>query len=81
MEVDGDTRQVRPGDAILIPAGAWHTLENDGNERADHPLLLRAAVLARGHVLFLTQDTGTWHQKPLWYQVPKCRCVPGTGGS
>jgi mannose-6-phosphate isomerase-like protein (cupin superfamily) len=21
---------VRPGDAILIPPGAWHTLENDG---------------------------------------------------
>jgi mannose-6-phosphate isomerase-like protein (cupin superfamily) len=31
MEVDGDTRQVRPGDAILIPARAWHTLENNGN--------------------------------------------------
>jgi mannose-6-phosphate isomerase-like protein (cupin superfamily) len=31
MEVDGDARQVRPGDAILIPAGVWHTLENDGN--------------------------------------------------
>jgi mannose-6-phosphate isomerase-like protein (cupin superfamily) len=30
MEVDGDTRMVRPGDAILIPAGAWHTLENNG---------------------------------------------------
>jgi mannose-6-phosphate isomerase-like protein (cupin superfamily) len=31
MEVDGDTRRVRPGDAVLIPAGAWHTLENDGS--------------------------------------------------
>ena len=31
MEVDGDMRRVRPGDAVLIPAGAWHTLENDGN--------------------------------------------------
>ena len=31
MEVDGDTRHVRPGDAVLIPAGAWHTLENDGS--------------------------------------------------
>jgi mannose-6-phosphate isomerase-like protein (cupin superfamily) len=31
LEVDGDTRHVRPGDAILIPAGAWHTLENDGS--------------------------------------------------
>jgi mannose-6-phosphate isomerase-like protein (cupin superfamily) len=31
MEVDGDTRHVRPGDAVLIPPGAWHTLENDGS--------------------------------------------------
>jgi mannose-6-phosphate isomerase-like protein (cupin superfamily) len=31
MEVDGDTRTVRPGDAVLIPPGAWHTLENDGS--------------------------------------------------
>ena len=30
LEVDGETRKVRPGDAILIPPGAWHTLENDG---------------------------------------------------
>jgi len=30
MEVDGDTRVVRPGDAVLIPPGAWHTLENTG---------------------------------------------------
>ena len=28
--MDGETRRVRPGDAVLIPAGAWHTLENDG---------------------------------------------------
>ncbi len=26
MEIDGDTRTVGPGDAILIPAGAWHTI-------------------------------------------------------
>ena len=31
MEVDGATQIVRPGDAILIPAGAWHSLENNGN--------------------------------------------------
>jgi mannose-6-phosphate isomerase-like protein (cupin superfamily) len=31
MEVDGDTRMVRPGDAVLIPPGAWHTLENNGS--------------------------------------------------
>jgi mannose-6-phosphate isomerase-like protein (cupin superfamily) len=30
LEVDGETRRVRPGDAILIPPGAWHTLENEG---------------------------------------------------
>ena len=30
LEVDGETRRVRPGDAVLIPPGAWHTLENDG---------------------------------------------------
>ncbi len=30
MEVDGESRMVRPGDAILIPAGARHTLENNG---------------------------------------------------
>ena len=31
MEVDGETRMIRPGDAVLIPAGAWHTLENNGS--------------------------------------------------
>jgi len=31
MEVDGDARIVRPGDAVLIPPGAWHTLENNGS--------------------------------------------------
>jgi mannose-6-phosphate isomerase-like protein (cupin superfamily) len=30
MEVDGSTGRIRPGDAVLIPAGAWHTLVNDG---------------------------------------------------
>ena len=30
MEVDGESRMIRPGDAVLIPAGAWHTLENNG---------------------------------------------------
>ena len=30
MEVDGDVTHVRPGDAVLIPAGAWHQLENNG---------------------------------------------------
>jgi mannose-6-phosphate isomerase-like protein (cupin superfamily) len=30
LEVDGETHRVRPGDAVLIAPGAWHTLENDG---------------------------------------------------
>ena len=27
MEIDGETREVRPGDAILIPPGAWHEIK------------------------------------------------------
>ena len=27
MEVDGETREVGPGDAVLIPAGAWHQIK------------------------------------------------------
>jgi mannose-6-phosphate isomerase-like protein (cupin superfamily) len=30
MEVDGESERIRPGDAVLIPPGAWHTLVNDG---------------------------------------------------
>jgi mannose-6-phosphate isomerase-like protein (cupin superfamily) len=30
MEIDGELRQMRPGDSVLIPPGAWHTLENNG---------------------------------------------------
>ena len=26
MEVEGDARQVGPGDTVLIPAGAWHRI-------------------------------------------------------
>ncbi len=26
MEIDGETREVAAGDAILIPAGAWHRI-------------------------------------------------------
>jgi mannose-6-phosphate isomerase-like protein (cupin superfamily) len=27
MEIDGQTQEVGPGDAILIPAGAWHEIK------------------------------------------------------
>ena len=30
MEVDGERRNVRAGDAILIPPGAWHQIRADG---------------------------------------------------
>jgi len=30
MEIEGEVRRVAKGDAVLIPPGAWHTLENDG---------------------------------------------------
>jgi mannose-6-phosphate isomerase-like protein (cupin superfamily) len=33
MEVDGARRDVEPGDAVLIPAGAWHEIR-----AADEPL-------------------------------------------
>jgi mannose-6-phosphate isomerase-like protein (cupin superfamily) len=33
MTIDGEQREVGPGDAILIPAGARHTLQNHGRER------------------------------------------------
>ena len=31
LEVDGETQMIRPGDAVLIPPGAWHTLVNNGS--------------------------------------------------
>lgn len=33
MEIDGETRGVGPGDAILIPPGAWHQLTADAGSR------------------------------------------------
>jgi mannose-6-phosphate isomerase-like protein (cupin superfamily) len=32
LEVEGDRRAVGPGDAILIPAGAWHQIRATGEE-------------------------------------------------
>jgi mannose-6-phosphate isomerase-like protein (cupin superfamily) len=29
MEIDGERRWVGPGEAILIPAGAWHQISSD----------------------------------------------------
>ena len=30
MEIDGEERAVEPGDAILIPPGAWHQIRAEG---------------------------------------------------
>ena len=30
MEIDGERAHVTPGDAILIPPGAWHEIRADG---------------------------------------------------
>jgi mannose-6-phosphate isomerase-like protein (cupin superfamily) len=30
MEIDGEERAVGPGDAILIPPGAWHQIRAEG---------------------------------------------------
>ena len=32
MEIDGEEREVGPGDAILIPAGAWHQIRATAGE-------------------------------------------------
>ena len=57
MEIDGETREVGEGDAILIPPGAWHELRA-GIRRRAAAVLLRAAVLARRHVFRLEASTG-----------------------
>lgn len=31
MEIDGDSARVGPGDAVLIPAGAWHQIRATGS--------------------------------------------------
>ncbi len=33
MEMDGQTRDVGPGDAVLIPPGAWHQIRCNSGER------------------------------------------------
>ena len=30
MELDGEHKRIAVGDAVLIPAGAWHSLHNNG---------------------------------------------------
>ena len=50
MEIEGEVRDVAPGDAILIPPGARHEITAELGGRAALPVLLCAAVLGRGHL-------------------------------
>ena len=50
MEIEGEDRDVAPGDAILIPPGARHEITAERRGRAALPVLLCAAVLGRGHL-------------------------------
>ena len=34
MEIDGETREVGPGDGILIPPGAWHQITADAGKES-----------------------------------------------
>ena len=53
MELDGERRPIAVGDAVLIPPGARHQIRADA-DGLPLPLLLRARLPARGHVLRLT---------------------------
>jgi mannose-6-phosphate isomerase-like protein (cupin superfamily) len=33
MDIDGETREIRPGDAVLIPAGSWHQISAQSSLR------------------------------------------------
>ncbi len=49
MEIDGESREIGVGDAILIPPGAWHGIT--ATTDLSISLLLRTAIPARGHFL------------------------------
>jgi quercetin dioxygenase-like cupin family protein len=51
MELDGERALVSPGDAILIPPGRLAPDPRLGRRASPSPLLLRASIQARGHVL------------------------------
>ena len=68
MEIDGETREVGEGDAILIPPGAWHELRA-GAGRGAAAVLLRAAVLARRHVFRVSRPESEY-RRPAWSRPP-----------
>jgi mannose-6-phosphate isomerase-like protein (cupin superfamily) len=52
MELNGERRMVGPGDAILIPPGAWHTIMT--TEPLRFLCCCAPPVCARGHVFGIT---------------------------
>ena len=75
-EVDErDSSSVGPGDAILIPAGRVARAPRHRRGHAPLPVLLRAAVLARRHVLRLT---GRLRRMTIAFArgVPAPECLP-----
>ena len=52
MEVDGERREVRAGDAVLIPPGAWHQLR--ANEAGALRILCCCAPAYRHEDTFFT---------------------------
>ena len=69
MELDGDRRQVAVGDAVLIPPGAWHQIRAGDEGRLPVPLLLRARVPARGHLLRVARRWDAWSRITIGLQV------------
>ena len=54
MELDGDVATVRPGDAILIPPGAWHQITAIGDGELRLLCCCAPGLLPRRHVLRVT---------------------------
>jgi hypothetical protein len=55
IELDGERQMVRPGDAILIPPGAWNTMHDSTAAcHAEAQTKWRAALCARGYVFRIT---------------------------
>jgi quercetin dioxygenase-like cupin family protein len=50
MEIDGETSSVAPGDAILIPPGAWHQITASTSSAFSAAARL---LFARGHLFHL----------------------------
>ena len=64
MRIDGETREVKAGDAIAILPGQRHKLWNTGQRDAAVAVLLRAGLRARRHHTSLNREL-TWRRRAL----------------